>query len=716
MHVQIPSPPLPPVDLHNDTFNLFPTHNMLPRRFKPIETCDNCKQRKNWNGFYPHMEPSLNQSLSEEALQFTSQLVASIQGDSQYIPIIDSNNSDNNGFSNIDQLEELANQFNNNLKIYESTRYVGTGSLLMLNETGEEQIIPQKQDDLSAVDQSLKYLPDPKTAESLINVYFQRKVVADCFKDLSTPQQFLLLNSIFFAAAPFHPDPKLRDGRMHYEKKALALLQNYCLQTPHVLTVVSLFILGLQSRKMGSAWIFYGMATKMSFELGLHRKIKNDQVQNTEVKELRDMAFWGCFIGEVWLSATYGRPSAIDEATCDVDLLPIPSDPEPDEETRSHIAWILHINLLRIFAQIRKYLYGRTKIAGSRREENQFKFLDAALGRWFYTLPNWLKFEEMAHDVEGSFLGSIGGEMHTLFWTVLILLHSRNLTMFTSNAPKNMPINNIDEESRISSQTICFHAATILLHWLDVLMNSVPDFFEQSCSALFSITPAIRVLSWTEAQKSNEKAAGMVQRLKEIKVQVREIARRRFSGGEGRLDGEATLKNLLVKAKEEESKNIEQLKSDEYDSHATTNNNNRGRKFNRRKNNIGFNDNINNNSNIDFNINHIHNNEGTLNTFDSWNNDELRKYVRVKCHVINPASSLTSTSTLRKLGFNEEQIPALVTIQKSGPHTNEKVVIGEMVRNIANGEDIALEITYSAKKKKTFLRSPVFHDSEPQMK
>ncbi|CAJ0749828.1 1605_t:CDS:1, partial [Entrophospora sp. SA101] len=79
-------------------------------------------------------------------------------------------------------------------------------------------------------------------------------------------------------------------------------------------------------------------------------------------------------------------------------------------------------------------------------------------------------------------------------------------------------------------------------------------------------------------------------------------------------------------------------------------------------------------------------------------------------------SSLTSTSTLRKLGFNEEQIPALVTIQKSGPHTNEKVVIGEMVRNIANGEDIALEITYSAKKKKTFLRSPVFHDSEPQMK
>lgn len=54
-----------------------------------------------------------------------------------------------------------------------------------------------------------------------------------------------------------------------------------------------------------------------------------------------------------WVSACYGRPSAIDEATCDVDLLPIPSDPEPDDETRLHIAWVLHINLLRIFAQVR---------------------------------------------------------------------------------------------------------------------------------------------------------------------------------------------------------------------------------------------------------------------------------------------------------------------------------------------------------------------------
>jgi len=95
--------------------------------------------------------------------------------------------------------------------------------------------------------------------------------------------------------------------------------------TPHVLTVISLFILGLNTRKvgipslstlsssldpaylsylyqcyisqMGSAWIFLGMASKMAFELGLHRKIKSPQM-TPEVKEMRDMAFWGCFVAE----------------------------------------------------------------------------------------------------------------------------------------------------------------------------------------------------------------------------------------------------------------------------------------------------------------------------------------------------------------------------------------------------------------------------------
>jgi vacuolar-type H+-ATPase subunit H len=150
--------------------------------------------------------------------------------------------------------------------------------------------------------------------------------------------------------------------------------------------------------------------------------------------------------------------------------------------------------------------------------------------------------------------------MHTLFWTVLILLHSRNLTMFTVNPTNSMTS---DDASRASSRTICIHAATILLHWLDVLMNSVPDFYEQSCTALFSIAPAIRVLAWT-AQRGDTKAESMVERLKEIKKNVKDIARRRAQEGrEGTLDGEEKLQEWLDKAKAEEAKNT-QARAGEY--------------------------------------------------------------------------------------------------------------------------------------------------------
>ncbi|CAG8626407.1 8342_t:CDS:2 [Cetraspora pellucida] len=529
-----------------ETISMGGDNNALGMNFMMPNNSDqingNFSTDEGWNNFYPPLTreesppPSLNLDLSGDTLMFFTEFKPTKSDlPTQDIPdTIPITYDADIAHQSEDPVDQLAAKFKSSL-------YVGPSSLLTLNDDGEEQLIPQNDfSDLSLVEDQLKVLPVPEIAESLIDVYYQtayrhyphlkKKVVLDCFKELSRPQHFLLLNSVFFAASPFHPDTNL------------PLLQTHCLKTPHVLTVISLFILGLHVRKTGIVWIYNGIVSKMLFELGLHRKVKSDQISD-EVKEMRDMAFWGFLASETWLSACYGRPSAIDESTCDVDLLPIPSDPNPDEETRLHIAWILHINLLRIFAQVRKYLHGWTKIAGSSREENQFRFLDATLGKWFYTLPHWLKFEEMAQDPKGSFLGAIGGEMHTLFWIVLILLHSRNLTMFTSD-------HSLDD-SKLPSQTICVHAAIILLHCLDVLMNTVPNFYEQSCTALFAFAPAIRVLSWT-AKCGDSKAKHMVQRLNEIKKEVAVIARQRFvdqTTGEGRLDGEEKLKGSLSKFK-----------------------------------------------------------------------------------------------------------------------------------------------------------------------
>ncbi|CAG8506525.1 13350_t:CDS:10 [Acaulospora morrowiae] len=536
-----------------------------------------------WYRDYPSMgrnldaPTSLNQIHSEETLhsfmEFSSKLPksnSSMQARLRYAQ---------------DPVDQLVEQLNNNLTL-ESTRYVGPASLLLIDNY-EEQIIPQRQDDLSSVEGYLKVLPNPEIADSLIDIYFhkicrhfphlRKKVVLDCLKELSTPQQFLLLNSIFFAASPFHPDENLRDGGIYHQRtnvfiEKLALLQRHCLIKPHVLTVISLFILGLHTRTMGSAWIFHGMGTKMAFELGLHRKVKSQLEINDRVKEIRDMAFWGCFAAETWVSACYGRPSAMDESAFDVDLLPISSDPNPDEDTRLDIAWALHINLLRIFSQVRKYLSSRSKTLGNQREESQFRFLDAALGKWFHNLPNWLRFEEMLQDVEKSLLGSIGGEMHTLYWMALILLHSRNMTMFTVNST-NFPSSS-EDSSRLSSQTMCIQAATILFHWLEVLFNLVPDFYEHSCTALFSFAPAIRILSWV-AQQGDKKSEMIVKRLNEIKNEVRIIARRRFvvnKIGEGRLDGEERLKRYYANTGEETKKDVQYAmpENDQYKDYSHT--------------------------------------------------------------------------------------------------------------------------------------------------
>jgi hypothetical protein len=78
-----------------------------------------------------------------------------------------------------DPVDQLADKLDNSLKIYESTRYVGTGSLLMLSDGGEEQIIPQFPDDLSSVEPYLKVLPNPENVESLIDIYYKVKIEQD---------------------------------------------------------------------------------------------------------------------------------------------------------------------------------------------------------------------------------------------------------------------------------------------------------------------------------------------------------------------------------------------------------------------------------------------------------------------------------------------------------------------------------------------------------
>ncbi|PKC15163.1 hypothetical protein RhiirA5_408539 [Rhizophagus irregularis] len=200
-----------------------------------------------------------------------------------------------------------------NMNLYESTRYIGEGSLLMLDEDNiGEMIIPQMTKDISEVDKSLKILPNEETASELIRLYFKHvhryfpaireeivwnvhEVVRNAPGNLSKPQHLLLLNCIFFIASPFHDDPDKKDGKIYFDR-AEALLYEYCTQ-PHALTVMAIILLGQHNKQMGSRWIYNGIATKMLFELGLHRKFIKVKMDK-EVEKMRNEAFWMTFISE----------------------------------------------------------------------------------------------------------------------------------------------------------------------------------------------------------------------------------------------------------------------------------------------------------------------------------------------------------------------------------------------------------------------------------
>jgi hypothetical protein len=128
-----------------------------------------------------------------------------------------------------DNMNKMIESFND-LNIFRSTRYIGEGSLLLLgdDDNNEEKFIPHGEQNLSNIEDGLKVLPDPQTVEELIWLYYEYvhrytpflrvQVVHDALRDLNHPQHLLLLNCVFFAAAPFHSDPNKSDGRVYFER------------------------------------------------------------------------------------------------------------------------------------------------------------------------------------------------------------------------------------------------------------------------------------------------------------------------------------------------------------------------------------------------------------------------------------------------------------------------------------------------------------------
>ncbi|KAJ2117995.1 hypothetical protein GGH17_005886, partial [Coemansia sp. RSA 788] len=70
------------------------------------------------------------------------------------------------------------------------------------------------------------------------------------------------------------------------------------------------------------SWLYSGMAIRKAYDLGLHRDVgapkhKGLSVLSQTEAEIRQRAWWGCYVMDIMVSATLGRPTTIRDFTFD---------------------------------------------------------------------------------------------------------------------------------------------------------------------------------------------------------------------------------------------------------------------------------------------------------------------------------------------------------------------------------------------------------------
>lgn len=152
------------------------------------------------------------------------------------------------------------------------------------------------------------------------------------YRQLQTRGPFitpLLLNAIYARVARFasaHLDLPSSDVFFHRAKR---LLDDF-FDVPRVSTVVALIHMSFyeplpqQNRPQGNqlcrAWMYGGMASRMSIELGLHSERNISKDLPADEIELRRQVFWGCYVTDKMLSGGWERPWILPIMLASVDL------------------------------------------------------------------------------------------------------------------------------------------------------------------------------------------------------------------------------------------------------------------------------------------------------------------------------------------------------------------------------------------------------------
>ncbi|KAJ1949761.1 hypothetical protein FBU59_001000, partial [Linderina macrospora] len=195
-------------------------------------------------------------------------------------------------------------------------------------------------------------MPDREEADHLIHLYFQyvHPVFPIIYKSYfltryhckDTQPSHALLSAIYAAASTY----KAREAKcekdlarvriqmaVHFQRAKTFLDEQYTLNTTASILTLLLMSVYEQGTMSTRSWLYSGMAIRKAYDLGLHRDVgiskhnPNAIVSRTET-EVRLRAWWGCYIMDIMVSATLGRPTTIHDFTFDA---PFPTDYGDDD-------------------------------------------------------------------------------------------------------------------------------------------------------------------------------------------------------------------------------------------------------------------------------------------------------------------------------------------------------------------------------------------------
>ncbi|KAI0771902.1 fungal-specific transcription factor domain-containing protein [Trametes elegans] len=252
-----------------------------------------------------------------------------------------------------------------------------------------------------------------------------------------------LVCAVFAVASRFVDDPRLTKfddlddagmGMVYYERALILHHISYpTIQVEHVqcFLLMSSFLCSVNC--LPQAWLLVGQAVRAAQDIGLHRSPRMLLISPIE-KETRRKIWWGVYTLDRMLALALGRPLAIEDADCDVEI-PVELDDEvlpryfqgeqmPHGNVSLMRGFVELIELYKIAGRVLREVYALDKtnehLEMDKRAElhRSVETLDRSLAKWCEDLPAVFK----SHPITEKQV-SMAAVLCSHYYSILTTLH-----------------------------------------------------------------------------------------------------------------------------------------------------------------------------------------------------------------------------------------------------------------------------------------------------